>query len=1116
MGFCRRCGDIVSSGTKCVCGGLVKESTVKGLFESAGTDKWGQRYLAKSISNSSNILNNTSSSNVPEPKPTLAFTSTSSGGAPRTPLSPHFLSSKSESSELFHFGSILSPSDHWQCVSCEAEFAQEDVVYPHPDAKHNHDLNDVYFCRQCFADRFSKGNCKKCKCAVLSDAPFIKHADKVWHNQCYTCSYCDNNQSIIIDFGGNPSCESCFDQEAYKHRGIPPSPHLAQTGFAFNEPPRTRLQPAPTKWGRSTIHVAEKNTASTSTQINGDVTGKNDHRRELNTAWRLQTERDNSPLVAAFDELGHKFGKVGLSSQSSSPKKEAAKSPWTAKRLTTTAPATTPDQENATLNVTSNDVSPAKTSKANVSRLSNSRQPNQTDFASTCSKCLSAIGSQDYVRVSSTGELLHRDCFKCAGCRQLLEGGKHVDAEGTIWHKECAPPPKRIKTLVASLKGDAEKLSDATCAQNQEAGSRSDDSESDICGTCRIPIVTGYTSLSFQRMSRQSTVMVKDVVAPSSVDCDCAPMPRLTFLQGVVCGQLSFLVVAILFLKYFVFEDSRKDDPARLQTNPSRKKRTKRPRKSSVSVDSTAPLILAALEYDIASHAPETLDWLNVLIAQALSGYRSSIVTSTVGLGQGGAKGLLEQILNKESTEETNSKPGMISLDYIEVTDVAVGDKYPILSDARVRPSGEDGSVRVEIDVDFTDHVSLSVSTSLLANFPRPRFAVLPVSLGLTLERFSGTLTVELPTPAQRIHHDLRQGAKANADATSTEGLPAPSIHLSLHPDFTLDISTASLLGSRAKLQDVPKIEQLILARIRGYIQDRVVWPGRVQIALPAVHPSSQHHHHHHHHHKHPYPYQDRQQQGLGSGETDGLDGALYLANDVDHWVERRGEGGRGRDDSVSALSPRSIAPTDLLRDSSRRSSSTTNTSAAMSPVSTTPPSGSSSSSATPPSVDLDAPGGPSVTLHPKVKPPTVIASSPSKSRKGAMPLPSPSESVPGFYRPSPPLETHHQSSRSFERHLSPPISSSRHPPPLSRGGGRGKWVDPTLAAKSSVGPLRQQGSGVTAARLAEMSRLHEHQQDNDKTVDVGGLRYRYGGRGMAGVGVGVEVASSVGSRSRR
>lgn len=34
---------------------------------------------------------------------------------------------------------------------------QESTLYPHPEAKVNPELKDVYFCRPCFADRFAKG-----------------------------------------------------------------------------------------------------------------------------------------------------------------------------------------------------------------------------------------------------------------------------------------------------------------------------------------------------------------------------------------------------------------------------------------------------------------------------------------------------------------------------------------------------------------------------------------------------------------------------------------------------------------------------------------------------------------------------------------------------------------------------------------------------------------------------------------------------------------------------------------------------------------------------------------------------------------------------------------------
>lgn len=59
---------------------------------------------------------------------------------------------------------------------------------------------------------------------------------------------------------------------------------------------------------------------------------------------------------------------------------------------------------------------------------------------------------------------------------------------------------------------------------------------------------------------------------------------------------------------------------------------------------------------------------------------------------------MMEEMLNRKGPTEDGEEgaeaaPSLMGLDRIEVLDVAVGDKYPILSNARVRPSGEDGGV---------------------------------------------------------------------------------------------------------------------------------------------------------------------------------------------------------------------------------------------------------------------------------------------------------------------------------------------------------------------------------------------------------------------------------------
>jgi len=247
-------------------------------------------------------------------------------------------------------------------------------------------------------------------------------------------------------------------------------------------------------------------------------------------------------------------------------------------------------------------------------------------------------------------------------------------------------------------------------------------------------------------------------------------------------------------------------------------------------------------------------------------------------------------------------------------------------------------------------------------NFPRPRFAVLPVSLSLTLQRFSGTLTIELPTPS------VSTPDSASPSKSIQPPHQHPSIHLSLHPDFTLDLTTSSLLGSRAKLEDVPKVEQLLIARIRSVIQDRVVWPGRVEISLPGIHP--------HHSKKHPA---EEATAGGGGGESQQVDDwtvvdrphPLACANEnlppsfsVSDFKHRNADSDSDDSDLEDNLPPRSSSPLN-----SRRAN-----------LSSTPPpsfphnvpeqaleTNSSTPSAETPSVNFSDPAGPTISLHPKV-----------------------------------------------------------------------------------------------------------------------------------------------------
>lgn len=62
-------------------------------------------------------------------------------------------------------------------------------------------------------------------------------------------------------------------------------------------------------------------------------------------------------------------------------------------------------------------------------------------------------------------------------------------------------------------------------------------------------------------------------------------------------------------------------------------------------------------------------------------------------------------------------------------------------------------------------------------------------------------------------------------------GSHAPSLTIRIPPTSTLNLTSTSLLGSRAKLADVPKLHELIEYQIRRQIAQR----GEYKIALPGL-----------------------------------------------------------------------------------------------------------------------------------------------------------------------------------------------------------------------------------------------------------------------------------------
>ncbi|KAH8122440.1 hypothetical protein ACSS6W_008172 [Trichoderma asperelloides] len=332
----------------------------------------------------------------------------------------------------------------------------------------------------------------------------------------------------------------------------------------------------------------------------------------------------------------------------------------------------------------------------------------------------------------------------------------------------------------------------------------------------------------------------------STESCPARHEPTFSFTHGLIVGQLSVVLILAVFIKFFIFGDAPSPDVAASLRATERRSRTLAHKQSLLRLRSpsqrhgqslnrkkstvlrnpptlTIGSILSKTYYNVDSHQPESLDWFNVLIAQTIAQFRSDAQHD-------------DAILNSlTKTLNGTSRPDFV--DEIRVTELSLGEEFPILSNCRIIPVDEDGislgshvkfdpataardgtRLQARMDVDLSDMLTMAVETKLLLNYPKKLSAVLPVALSVSVVRFSGTLSISfLPSnPSQ-----------------STPTMMA----FNFLDDYRLDFSIRSLLGSRSRLQDVPKIAQLIESRLHRWFDERAVEPRFQQIALPSLWP---------------------------------------------------------------------------------------------------------------------------------------------------------------------------------------------------------------------------------------------------------------------------------------
>lgn len=144
-------------------------------------DRWSSRYTLtrKSPDFISREAQQKARHPARPPMPQRKFTATPGSPPPSTEAEMEAFLSHS-------FGSVLDPQEEqnkWQCCACQTPFRRDATLYPS-------DEPTKFYCKNCFSERKSKGNCGTCAKPVLGDVPFVARDLLVWHSSCANCSYC--------------------------------------------------------------------------------------------------------------------------------------------------------------------------------------------------------------------------------------------------------------------------------------------------------------------------------------------------------------------------------------------------------------------------------------------------------------------------------------------------------------------------------------------------------------------------------------------------------------------------------------------------------------------------------------------------------------------------------------------------------------------------------------------------------------------------------------------------------------------------------------------------------------------------------------------------------------
>lgn len=350
-----------------------------------------------------------------------------------------------------------------------------------------------------------------------------------------------------------------------------------------------------------------------------------------------------------------------------------------------------------------------------------------------------------------------------------------------------------------------------------------------------------YTlSLSPQLLAEIQSSTPNDVKSQVVYSAPAVDQSGRSFTRGFIIGQLSVIVIIALFIRFFIFSEATPQNADKKHVRPKitgfGSANGSQGNKEGVNDSALLGGIQEKTYYDVANHPPESMDWFNVLVAQMIMQIRrKALVNDNIYHS-------LDKAFNNSSLADYTDK--------ITITEVNIGDDFPILSNCRI--VNEDGRLEAKIDVDVSDTLTLAAETSFLINSPKPMTASLPVQIKVSMVRFSGCLTVAVVSLSpstkdaatlagmsqEQKQRDLRSRVHEITEISSGDS-PAQqrrtALMFSFGPDFRLEFEIKSLIGSKAKLEDMPRITSIIENALRKWIIDRFIEPRFQVIRLPSI-----------------------------------------------------------------------------------------------------------------------------------------------------------------------------------------------------------------------------------------------------------------------------------------